>query len=261
MGGTTVRLELTTRDQPPITRGSVDFNPSRLVDAPNDSPLPYSEVMGAIGRVIPVTFDWLRPALPPEMWRVTRVDVACDFFDVQTPSFYIEGLRGGSPPYRPAVHLHGGRRGSTLYVKTKTSGQVRLYDRHAASDGRIPSGTLRFEVEARVGEAGPNDTEKSRTWATSHRSGFTDCSRTDGSGRGSGPGLAGSGSRDFTSALGPCVYHPRGTMRPVVAHQCVGANHDSIKRRPPIPDRRGDAEMHRRGLLSDRGGLKLGGSG
>src|SRR6266508_1024884 len=120
MGGTTVRLELTTRDQPPITRGSVDFNPSRLVDAPNDSPLPYSEVMGAIGRVIPVTFDWLRPALPPEMWRVTRVD-----------------------------------------------------------------------------EAVPNDTEKSRTWATSHRGGFTDCSRTDGSGRGSGPGLAGSGSRDF----------------------------------------------------------------
>jgi ParB-like chromosome segregation protein Spo0J len=143
-----VSISLTQVEERGVLAGRVEFNPARVIDPEGYSPCPYSNLMGTLAEVLPLVQRCLDVGLPPEEWRVARVDVARDFH-VRSPRTFIEGLRGVRPRYRPQVNLRGRGDGMTLELRTRSSGMVRLYDKHEQSEGLAPPGTLRFEVEAR----------------------------------------------------------------------------------------------------------------
>lgn len=133
--------------------GKVEANPSRFRDPQGCSLLEVDKLGGAVELMATVASKFLEPAGPVETWKVKRVDVARDFSDVSSPSYYVRGLAGVHRPHARKTGLFNDstRAGAQTLMAGSKSGIARLYDQHAAygeSKGAI-EGRVRWEIEAR----------------------------------------------------------------------------------------------------------------
>ena len=83
---------------------------------------------------------------------MTRLDVARDFVDVDSPTVTLEALVGMPRKWARTGVLHFDPKGlgtQTLSISSGTAGMTRLYDKWAETSGAVPPGTMRFEAECR----------------------------------------------------------------------------------------------------------------
>jgi hypothetical protein len=154
-GGGSVRLGLTTTRPGSRYRqwGKLEYNPSRVVNPDGWELVSVDDALTTIDlvaqsvatRVVPVNKD-------VRSWRTKRIDVARDFIGVDNPSGLLRSLAIVNPKWARRSHLftnpqRGGAQ--TLQVGSK-AGYVRLYDKYQETKGLAPSGTVRWEVEARA---------------------------------------------------------------------------------------------------------------
>ncbi|MDQ3956681.1 MAG: hypothetical protein M3285_14180 [Actinomycetota bacterium] len=137
------------------TWAKVEFNPSRVEDPDGVSLAPVE----ALAKVVPLVLRKASELVDVDQAvtdaRVKRLDVARDFTDVERSDFYLRGLGPVRRPWarRNLVHFDPSRNGAQTLMVGSGAGSVRLYDKHAESQGKAAPGTLRWEVEARGGWA------------------------------------------------------------------------------------------------------------
>ena len=134
--------------------GKVEANPSRFGDPAGCSLLGVDDLAGAVEVMAGVAGNFLEPAGPVESWKVKRVDVARDFADVSSPSYYVRGLASVHRPHARKTGLFNDstRAGAQTLMAGSKSGIARLYDQHAAygeTKGAV-EGRVRWEIEARA---------------------------------------------------------------------------------------------------------------
>lgn len=130
--------------------GKVEANPSRVIDPTGWEAIGVAQVFDAVDRMARVAADVVRLGCPLELARLKRLDV-CRDFATDDPAAIVRGL---GPVHRPwsrrnLVHFDPARGGAQTLMVGSGSGVVRLYDKHAETDGKAAEGTLRWEVEAR----------------------------------------------------------------------------------------------------------------
>jgi len=128
---------------------SVSFNPSRFVDPGGILLCDVTDLQVIVNKALKLIEEYipLFPDMGPTDIRVKRLDVASNFYGVDSPTRYLRGLEPVRRPYARTKLLYSDQ---TLQVGSK-SGVVRLYDKHAHTPDLALPGTLRFEVEARRG--------------------------------------------------------------------------------------------------------------
>lgn len=134
--------------------GKVECNPSRILDPDGFSLAPLDSIEEVASRVVAAAaHELLDPSCGLADMRPRRIDVAKDFTGVTRPASLLAGLATVHRPWsrKNALFNDGTRNGAqTLLVGSKSSG-VRLYDKASETDGGVPEGTLRWEVEGRKG--------------------------------------------------------------------------------------------------------------
>ena len=137
----------------PDYRCGVSFNPARYVDDGillgdvKDLDRVTDYVLKMVGRHVEIHSN-----MPPEYIRVTRLDVACNFYDVFPPARYFLGLQFVARPYATVDELICGNGvPQTLRSGSPSGGFANLYDQHAKRPNLAPPGTMRFEVQAHRG--------------------------------------------------------------------------------------------------------------
>ncbi len=134
--------------------GKVEFNPSRVADPAGYGLASVAQLRPAVHAVA----KELGALVEPEdhntgSWSVKRLDVARDFEGVdQAPTL----IRALAPIHRPwarrnLVHADPSRQGAQTLMVGSGAGVVRLYDKHAETQGRAAEGSLRWEAECRAG--------------------------------------------------------------------------------------------------------------
>lgn len=133
--------------------GKIEFNPSRIVDPEGWGLAALDELPDAIDAATRIAAELVDPACSVAEMRPRRVDVARDFATVAAPDFYLRGLAPVHRPYarRNLVHYDPSRRGAQTLMVGSGAGVVRLYDKHAETDGAAAPGTLRWEAECKAG--------------------------------------------------------------------------------------------------------------
>ena len=129
----------------------LEFNPSRLIDPEGFSLASVGASIEACDLAWSIAEQFVRPACSIQEARLKRMDVARDFEGVQSPAFFLQGLRAIRRPYaRRSFTYNDPQRNmaETLYVGSGAGG-ARLYDKHSETAGGVPEGSVRFEVEAR----------------------------------------------------------------------------------------------------------------
>jgi hypothetical protein len=127
----------------------VSFNPARYVDPGGVLLCDIKDLQSIVNKVLRHIEQYvtLFPDMETTDIRVKRLDVASNFYGVDSPARYLRGLQPVRRPYAKTKLLYSDQ---TLQVGSK-SGVARLYDKHAHAPDLAPLGTLRFEVEARLG--------------------------------------------------------------------------------------------------------------
>ncbi len=134
--------------------GKVEFNPSRVADAGGYGLAPVAQLRPAVRAVA----KQLSALVEPEdhntgSWSLKRLDLARDFEDVDQAAVVIRAL---APIHRPwarrnLVHADPTRNGAQTLMVGSGAGVVRLYDKHAETDGAAPLGSVRWEAECKTG--------------------------------------------------------------------------------------------------------------
>lgn len=135
--------------------GKVEFNPSRLADPAGTSLADVGFTRSVVPGVLAAAQEVLSPGCSADECRVKRVDVARDFHGIASPPALIRALAPVHRPYarRNLVHADPSRSGAQTLMVGSGAGVVRLYDKHAESDGKAAEGTVRWEAECRAGWA------------------------------------------------------------------------------------------------------------
>lgn len=141
------------RPSAPIPWGKVEFNPARVVDPEGVSLCPIEDVVPTLRAAIESALEVLTPAVPLRDMRVRRVDVARDFEEVESPSFYVRGLLNVRRPWArtSAVYSDPKLGGAESLRVGSRAGLVRLYDKNEESPAKAAPGHLRWEAECRRG--------------------------------------------------------------------------------------------------------------
>ena len=130
----------------------VEFNPSRVLDPGGVSLCAVDQVVELVGRAVETSEAVLAPRVAEvDAATVSRVDLARDFLEVESPEFFIHGLRGVRRPYaRRAFTYSDPARGNaeTFFVGGKRNG-VRLYDKHCEKPVSTRPGHVRWESVCR----------------------------------------------------------------------------------------------------------------
>lgn len=130
--------------------GKVEANPARVLDPTGWHALEPSRFFEAVEMMGRAAGPLVQRQGPIAAARLKRLDV-CRDFETTDPAAIVRGL---GPVHRPwsrrnLVHFDPARGGAQTLMVGSASGVVRLYDKHAETDGKAPEGTLRWEVEAR----------------------------------------------------------------------------------------------------------------
>ncbi len=136
-----------------ITTGKVEMNPSRVEDPSGIGLSDFDAIAPAVTFAHDQAVRLCEPVWEVEDWKLRRVDVAVDFLGVSDPGRLIAGLAPIFRPYAKRNYLHRdpSKSGAQTLTVGTGAGLVRLYDKHAESEGRALPGTVRYEVEARKG--------------------------------------------------------------------------------------------------------------
>ncbi len=133
---------------------SIEFNPARMVDPHGAGLCAVADLPSTVGLAWQAAGEFVTPLCQLAEAKIRRVDVARDFVEVGDFSTYVDAWRGISAPHSKRLTVeHDPQTGlpQTIYRGSKAGGWVRVYDKFAQSPGLVPSGTVRFEVEARKG--------------------------------------------------------------------------------------------------------------
>ena len=146
--GHTIRIRLFRSDKG--FRCYLHFNPSRIVQPlgiglcrPRDLPAVIDDVMEVVSK-------YVRPYGPTAYFKVRRINIARNFYGVDSPIRYLTGLFKIRRPHAKYTRTWGGGDGKigTLETGSKSGGKCKLYDKHLQSPHLAVPGTMRFEVEA-----------------------------------------------------------------------------------------------------------------
>lgn len=130
---------------------TTSLNPSRIEDPDGWGLVPTHRVPDLLAGVWPCITDLVEIASPLDLALLSRVDVARDL-QCSSPLPRVMGALARAPKagygQSKVVWEASKEYGETLYWGNR-SGIVRLYDKHAQSNGAAPPGIVRFEVQAR----------------------------------------------------------------------------------------------------------------
>lgn len=132
--------------------GRIEFNPSRLLDPGGHTLAPVESLRTAILVVLDSVSHLVIPAISVDEVRVTRLDVARDFRDVENPTLTLSALIAMPRKWARTGVVHFDPKGlgtETLSIASGTAGMTRLYDKWIHTSGAVPPGTVRFEAECR----------------------------------------------------------------------------------------------------------------
>jgi hypothetical protein len=131
--------------------GKVELNPSRVVDPDGWTLHGHEAIAPALELASVLVEQACSPSAPTAEWNVRRIDVARDFADVDDVAGLLDALAAVHRPYAKVAARHAapGHGTQTLSVGSK-AGKVRVYDKHAETEGKAAPGTLRWETEART---------------------------------------------------------------------------------------------------------------
>jgi hypothetical protein len=139
----------------PLPWGKIEYNPARVVDPDGVTLCPPEDVRATLREAVTTALQLVKPSVPLSDMRVRRLDVARDFQEVQSPSFYVRGLLNVRRPWArySAVYNDPGKGGAESLRVGSGAGLVRLYDKNEESPEKAKAGHLRWEAECRRGWA------------------------------------------------------------------------------------------------------------
>jgi hypothetical protein len=134
-----------------VVTGKVEMNPSRVVDPDGWTLHGHEAIAPALLLAAELVEQRCSPTAPATEWKCKRIDVARDFTDVDDIAGLLDALAAVHRPYAKVAARHAapGQGTQTLSVGSK-AGKVRVYDKHAETEGKAAPGTLRWETEART---------------------------------------------------------------------------------------------------------------
>jgi len=133
--------------------GKVEWNPSKVVDPEGWELASVGEAVLSIGAAASAARQLMHPVWDdPREWSLKRIDVAKDFAEVEEAPTLIRGLGAIHRPWSRLNQTHSDpkRHGAQTLMVGSGAGVVRLYDKHAETNGEAPTGTVRWECEARA---------------------------------------------------------------------------------------------------------------
>lgn len=138
-----------------MTWGKLEYNPARVVDPEGVALCPVVELGSTLAAAAAASGELVERSCDVEDMRVRRVDLARDFVQVDSASFYVAGLQHVRRPWarQSSVYNDPGHGGAETLRVGSGSGCVRLYDKHQESPTKAASGSLRWEAECRRGWA------------------------------------------------------------------------------------------------------------